>query len=229
MINEKKFPIIERVKVADSTYELRFGIPKGEEFNYLPGQYVVVRVNKKVADSKGPSRSFSISSSPTNKKYISTCFRFRDEISEFKNEIMNCELGTEVFIRGPLGKFTLTESEKNIVLIAGGVGITPFMSMICYLTENKNKQKITLIYTNRGEETRAYSKELKDLEKKNKNLKLVIRDERVTLDCIKEKTDIKESIYYICGTTAMVLSVVEMLKELGVSEDRIKFEKFSGY
>src|SRR3989344_5884680 len=192
MISEKKFPIIERVKVADSTYELRFGIPKGEEFNYLPGQYVVVRVNKKVADSKGPSRSFSVSSSPTNKKYISTCFRFRDEISEFKNEIMNCELGTEVFIRGPLGKFTL-------------------------------------IYTNRGEETRAYSKELKDLEKKNKNLKLVIRDERVTLDCIKEKTDIKESIYYICGTTAMVLSVVEMLKELGVSEDRIKFEKFSGY
>jgi|SRR3989344_1312957 len=223
-----KFKLVGRREIAQDTYEIQLGIDG--VFDYLAGQYVVIKIDKKVEDGKGTTRSFSLSSSPLNKEYISTCFRLPDKHSEFKEFIMTCPIGTVLIVDGPKGKFVLPEKiNKRVLMIAGGVGITPFISMISFVTESKSKQKIKLIYTDKSEERMAYFDELVKLESENKNFSFVSRMKRVDEDFLKKNVDLKEDIFYVCGTPEMVKSVGEMFKGLGVGEDRIKFEEFSGY
>lgn len=229
MIKEIKLPLIKRKRVAKNTIEIRLGL-ENENFSYLPGQYITIRLEQKIKDGKGSLRAFSLSSSPTNKEYLSTCFRIGDKPSLFKELIKNMGLGTKLIVRGPLGKFTLDEKEKrDIIMIAGGVGITPFFGMINYLVDKKSSQKVTLIYTNRDEETRPYKKELEKISKENKNIKIINRIKRVNESYLKKFTKEKETVFYICGTSQMVLDVTRFLTNLGVNLDKIKFEKFSGY
>ena len=166
-------PIIRRKEIAKNTYEIRFGLK--DKIVYSAGQYIVVILDKKTADEMGNRRSFSLSSSPENKKYISTCFRLSEKHSEFKEYIMNVPLGTEVNVQGPLGEFALPKKaiEENIVLIAGGVGITPFISMLRDATHRKSSQKITLIYTDKSQERMSYYDELVKLDFANPNFRSV--------------------------------------------------------
>jgi len=229
-IKELKLPLLKRIKVAEDTYEIRLAFPKKEGFDYLPGQYITIRLEEKIKDGKGPLRAFSLSSSPTNKEYLSTCFRISKEPSIFKEKIMKLKLNTLLILRGPLGRFSLPkEKNRKVVMIAGGVGITPFMSMLTFLTETSDAQKVTLIYTNKTEESRAYKKELKDLEIKNKNLKVINRNKRVDKIFLEKYAQDKNSLFYICGTPQMVVSIKMFLQDLGIREENILFEKFSGY
>ena len=222
-------PIIRRKEIAKNTYEIRFGLK--DKIVYSAGQYIVVILDKKTADEMGNRRSFSLSSSPENKKYISTCFRLSEKHSEFKEYIMNVPLGTEVNVQGPLGEFALPKKaiEENIVLIAGGVGITPFISMLRDATHRKSSQKITLIYTDKSQERMGYYDELVKLDFANPNFNFVNRFKRIDEDYIKKNCYFKNSIFYICGAPGMVERAIKILKKLKVNEENIKVENFTGY
>lgn len=230
MEGEKEMKIIERKEIAQDTYEIKLAINPREPFNYKAGQYAVLRIDHKVNDGRGPTRSFSLSSSPNNKEFISTCFRLPDTHSDFKDYIMNCQFETKIFVRGPLGKFLLPEyTNEPIVMIAGGVGITPFISMLRYLTEEKSDQEVLILYTDKSEERMAYFDELTKLEEENENFKFIHRLKRVDKEFIKDNCNLRESLFYLCGTPGMVKGVKDILEDLKVPEEQIFFENFSGY
>ncbi|MCR4285005.1 MAG: FAD-dependent oxidoreductase [archaeon] len=225
MIKEIKVSILEKNKIAENTYEVRFARPKG--FKYIAGQYLTIRVDTTITDGRGPSRAFSLSSSPTNKKFISTCLRLPKKASEFKEYLFGIPPQTEVFIKGPFGKFNLPrKTKKTIVMIAGGVGVVPFIGMLRYATEKKSKQKIKLLYTDKSEERMAYYDVLVELEEENKNFSFVNRFKRVDPEFIKENCDIPNSLFYVCGKKELVENITKMLTALGVNEEDIVMEKY---
>jgi len=226
----KKFiaSISKRTKVAEGTFEISLALK--EDFNFKAGQYMKLKLLKTFyKDEKGNSRDFSIASSPNNKKEVKTCFR--ESNSAFKKSVLKSDIGTNIQIEGPYGVFTLPEkTDKEIILIAGGIGITPFLSIINFATEEKLNHKLTLIYTNSSPERAAYLKELKNLEKLNPNFKVIERFKRLDSEFIKNNiTNMNEKLYYICGPPAMVSSIRGMILKIGIEEKNILFEEFTGY
>jgi len=220
----KEYPtkIIEKNSIAKDTYEVKFSRPK--DFEYLAGQYIIVKINTKMPKGMAPVRALSLSTSPNNKEFLSVCFRYNSDPTHFKKLLIENE--TDVIIRGPLGKFTLpNETKKDITMIAGGVGIVPFVGMLKYLKETKSKQKVKLIYTDKSKEKMAYLQELKDLKKGNKNWRLITRTKRADKQFLKEKIDIN-SLIYVCGRAEMVKDVMKILLELGVKEENLILEKY---
>ena len=225
MITPKEYQvkILKKSKIAEETYEVKFERPKNLE--YKAGQYMIVRVLSKTADGKAPVRALSFSSSPNNKEFLSTCFRYDSDPSDFKKLLIEKE--TDVIIRCPLGKFFLPEdNSKETTMIATGVGIVPFLSMLRYLTEIKSSQKVKLIYTDKKENRMAYLNELKSIEKENKNVKMITRLKRIDKKFLKENSNLKDSIFYICGRPEVVEDIQVILRDLEVNEERIIMEKY---
>ena len=230
MVKKLELPIIERKKIAEDTFEIRFGL-ENKRFNFKAGQYVKISIKVNVKDNRGSSKDFSISSSPNTKDYIATCLRIPDKASEFKQFITSCPIGTKVRIVGPQGVFTLPEkTDRHIVMLAGGIGITPFMSMIRFSGEEGLEYKLHLVYTNKNKKRLAYLKELKILEKKNPNFNMETLFERINQEFIAEKVKKSQNaLWYICGLPAMVVNVREILMKTSVAEKDIFLEEFTGY
>lgn len=225
-----KLPILEQKMIAEKTCEVSFGL-SGREFNFLAGQYIRVSVPELLyPDPKGASRVFSIASSPNDKNKISVAFR--DSGSGFKRTLMELPLGSLVDIEGSFGYFTLPKNQNQpIVLIAGGIGITPCISMIRYATEEKLGSLITLLYANRNAESAAYLEELTTIaEKQNPRFLLKNQFGRISADFIQQYVkNLTEPVWYIVGLPAMVAEIRDLLSRLGVSETKVYFEDFTGY
>lgn len=222
-------PIINRRSIAFKTNEVSFGI-SGDTFPFQAGQHIQVSVPKLLyPDPKGSSRTFSIASSPSNKKSIS--ISFRDSGSGFKRTLMELPIGTKVAIEGPHGFFTLPrDHSRPVVFIAGGIGITPFLSMISFASEKKLTQRITLLYANRDKENAAYLDTLETLEKQNpyfimKN-KFGFLDNDFLKSAVEESPDV---LWYIAGPQMMVATVKEALIHFGIDEEKVYLEEFIGY
>ena len=153
----------------------------------------------------------------------------------FKRTLTNASLGTEFVLDGPFGSFFLHENSKRpAVCIAGGIGITPFRSMIVDAAHRKLPHTITLFYSNRRPEDAAFLEELTALSKENTALTLIPHftkeKGRLTAVNILEHVDLSElPIFYIAGPTQMVNSTRGLLSGIGISPDDIKFEEFAGY
>ena len=140
--------------------------------NYKAGQYSVVDLGTK-EDPEGPLRSFTIASSPTEKDFIIISTRIRD--TPFKKKLVSLDLGNLVKITAPMGKFVLPDdrSSKSIVFLSGGIGVTPFRSMVKYATDKHLPLNITVFDSNRNQENILYKKEFDECLNENKNLKII--------------------------------------------------------
>ena len=220
--------IVEKKQVAEGTSEISLRRPRGFEFK--AGQYIQVSVKKILhPDPKGSSRVFSIASSPNNKKLIS--ITFRDSSSGFKQTLKDLPIGSEVLIEGPHGYFTLPKKvSEPIVFVAGGIGITPYLSMTRFAIEKKMRFSMILIYTNKNKKSSAYLDELKKLADKNTNFTLKTKFSRATKDFIEENVKNPHScVWHIAGPPGMVDSARNMLFLMGVDDKKICFEEFVGY
>ena len=162
--------LLEKKEIADGTMLFRFEKPEG--FSYLAGQSVdIILPNPPETDAEGNKHAYTLSSAPHESDlYIVT--RMRD--TAFKRSLNNMEIGGELDIDGPFGDLTLHENIKRpAVFLAGGIGITPFHSIILEATKNKLSYKITLFYSNRRPEDTAFLSELDNLQNENQNYKLV--------------------------------------------------------
>src|SRR3989339_1891462 len=130
-----KIELVKKVVEAKDTMSFFWKAQK--PFKYLPGQFFYVTLsNLDVADSKGTTRHFSFSTSPTEGNVFSFTTRIRNE-SGFKQTLKNLEIGTFAEFSGPEGTFIIDENEAgNNFLIAGGIGITPFRSALKYQVVN---------------------------------------------------------------------------------------------
>ncbi|AIF85473.1 flavodoxin reductase family protein [Candidatus Nitrososphaera evergladensis SR1] len=232
----------------------RFSRSDSENYlNYKAGQYSIVDLGTR-EDPEGPTRSFTIASSPTEKEGILISTRIRD--TPFKQKLSKLDIGASVKITAPAGKFTLPEDNSSpVVLLTGGGGVTPFRSMIKYATDKQLALKITMFDSNRNRANVLYKDEFDRWANLNKNLKIIytITGEQeqpetpqslTTPEWIDEKgminkamlarhlsiDELKDSIFYTCGPPAMLNAMRKLLsEEIGVSGDRIRTEAFTGY
>src|SRR5262249_37299703 len=122
-------------------------------------------------DGEGNTRAFSIASHPGDDTLM-VATRMRD--TAFKRVLASMPLGTAVKIEGPFGNMTLhNNSAKAAIILTGGIGITPFRSMVWHAAKDKLPHKIVLFYSNRRAEDAAFLEELQNLQKENPNFQLI--------------------------------------------------------
>ncbi len=201
-----------------------------QKISFKPGQFFFLKLDNRKLYARHP---FSVSSSPSEKNL---CFTIKLS-GRFTQEALKLKPGDEIKIEGPFGNFIIDGENKDLVFIAGGVGITPFMSMI---KENQNKEakyNIILFYSSKTEKDIIFKKQL-DLIKENwfKKKYIITRENIKKQDyesgrinkamLIKHIQDFKNKKFYICGPQKMNHSVSQILREQGVKKTDIISEDF---
>jgi ferredoxin-NADP reductase/nitrite reductase/ring-hydroxylating ferredoxin subunit len=249
----------DKVEGTDVT-SFKFSKPnnhKGEEdkspLDHTAGQFAFFDIGGVYNDPKGPIRHFTISSSPTE-NFIMFSTRIRD--TPYKRRLSTLEKGTKVKVRGPEGQFVLHQDySKPAVFLSGGIGVTPFRTMIKYATDKRLPVKIVMFDSNRNRSNILFKKEFDDWSNLNKNLKIIytisedgeVRHEqssstandwngeygRINKAMILKYVDTNElnnSIFYICGPPSMLKAMQALLEDdLEIPKERIKVEEFTGY
>jgi ferredoxin-NADP reductase len=233
--------LLSRFQVAEGTMAFHFERPP--HFDFKPGQAADVTLpDPPESDSEGNSRTFSIASSPFEKQLMFTT-RMRD--TAFKRSLTKVPLGTEVKIGPAMGSFTLHKnSAKAAVFLAGGIGITPFISILRQADHDRLPHKLYLFYSNRRPEDTAFLETLETLERSNQNFQLFCtmtdmgqsqqdwKGETGLIDqemLSRHLSALQGPIYYSAGPPAMVAGMKKMLVDAGVDEDDIRTEDFAGY
>ncbi len=234
---EFELPLIKTIKEAADVHTFRFAY---NNFKYEPGQYIILNLD--VNDPKGNTRQFTMSSSPTEEPFISISTKISD--SPFKRKLISLKEGDKVKISGPFGRFTLQNYSRHSIMIAGGIGITPFRSMLRFITDRDISNRAILLYSNKIPEEIAFKEELEEITKINPRVKIIFtitRPEeskikwngltsRIDENMIKANLeDIKNSIFYICGPPTMVDGMVSILQDMKIPNEQIKVERFIGY
>jgi ferredoxin-NADP reductase len=233
--------LLSRVEVAEDTMAFHFARPTG--FNFKAGQFAdVTLTDPPETDAEGNVRTFSIASPPFESELVFTT-RMRD--TAFKRSLKKVPLATEVQIGAAAGSFTLHKnSAKPAVFLAGGIGITPFLSIVRQADHDRLPHKISLFYSNRRPEDAAFLDTLRALETTNPNFSLICtmtemskskkewNSERDLIDkemLLRHLDALQGPIYYIAGPPAMVAAMRQTLISAGVEEDDLRAEEFSGY
>jgi ferredoxin-NADP reductase len=213
----------------------------GEEVDFRPGQYFWVELlDPPYDDEKGPRRHISVVTSPNERGVLGLCTRLRD--TAFKRSLAEMPVGADVDVEEPKGTFLLPdETDRPLVFIAGGIGITVFRCMLLYIQEEALPYRVTLVYSNRDRESTAFLDELTDLERKNPNVNLVLtmtnddgwegETRRIGPDLLGDHLDgeLGSFRYLVAGPPAMAEGVVETLGQAGIPEEQIQSDRFSGY
>jgi len=218
----------EKNKTAKVSYDFVFGM--GKKLNFLAGQYMEWTLGHNHPDARGVRRYFTIAASPTEGN-LRIGVKFSPNGSSFKKTLSNLNPGDQIVASQLSGEFTLPkDAAKKLVFIAGGIGITPFRSMVKYLIDTKQKRDIVLLYSVKLEEEIVYQDIFEKAKEVGVQTVYVVTDKMGLLDekMIKGKApDYKNRIFYISGPHSMVDAFEKTLKNMGVSNIKIDF--FPGY
>jgi ferredoxin-NADP reductase len=239
-----KLKLVNKSQEAQNTKSFFFEPEK--KIEYLPGQHFYYTIPKlKYPDTRGNTRQFTIANSPTEGNFLMLTTKIRPG-SGFKKTLDELELGAVINGEGPSGTFIMDDYEigKN-ALLAGGIGVTPFRCFIEYTIDKKlNKNTIHLIYSSSTYQEIAYFEELRRWSDNNPNVTTTITitqpDKSVAkwtgltgrIDSEMIKTNIEDYLsanYWLCGPPNMVTAIEKMLKNIKISSQKIRTEKFTGY
>lgn len=233
--------LTRREIVAEGTMAFHFERPAG--FSHEAGQNAIFTlIEPPETDAQGPSRPFTIASAP-HEAHLMIATRMRD--SAFKRVLKNASIGLEVRIDGPSGAMVLHEDlARPAALLAGGIGITPFLSMARHAAAKRLAHPIFLFYSNRRPEDAAFLDELEALQSANPNYRLIatmtepekssrpwrgeggfIRREMLE----RHLPSLLGPIYYFAGPPAMAMAMQSMLADAGIPENDMRSEEFYGY
>lgn len=203
-----------------------------KQFLFKAGQFCFLRLNKNKLYARHP---FTISSSPKENELrfiVKLTGRFTKALSELKR-------GEEVIVDGPFGIFTIENCDKDLVFIAGGVGIAPFISIVKDRIEDNKTQNIVLLYGSKTKEDMIYMGQLDNIKKDWFKKVYILSDNNsfpkmyeyetgyINEEIIKKYVrDINNSLFYICGPEPMKNSARKLLKELGIKDKNIIIEDF---
>jgi ferredoxin-NADP reductase len=232
-------------KKQENSDTISFLFKPEESLIYKAGQYLRYHIKNPSPDERGENRFFSISSAPfENIIRLSTKFALNG--STFKKDLQALSRGDTVEVSGPYGKFSAENTDKEYVFIAGGIGITPFRSILLDWDHNNRPIKATLIYATRNQEA-LFKEELLNLAEKHNDFKIyqIISgniekpSKEINLTQLKGRVDgnlikklipeMQNKIYYISGPEEMVMELEEVIWNLGVPEENTKRDYFPGY
>jgi ferredoxin-NADP reductase len=233
--------LVSRQEVAERTMSFRFETPSGWAFK--AGQFIeMTLLDPPETDAEGNTRAFSMASAPDDETLM-VATRMRD--TAFKRVLTNMPLGTAVKIEGAFGNLTLhNNAARSAVFLAGGIGITPFRSILFRAAKEKLPHRIFLFYSNRRPEDAPFLEDLQALERENSNYKLIatmtemkksLRPWRGEAGLISKEMlsrhlkDVGSPIFYIAGPPDLVKALHLMLSSSGIDDDDIRTEQFAGY
>ncbi len=230
----------ETREVARDTLMVVFDL-LGEEVDFEPGQYFFVNlIDPPYEDERGPRRHFSVVTSPAEKGVLGFCTRLRD--SGFKRSLRELGVGDEADVEPPKGKFVLPEdTTRELVFVAGGIGITVFRSMLLHITEQQLPYRVTLMYSCRTPADAAFLDELRALAAANEHVALVLTmtddpdwdGERRPFDAsfFREHLGgrLGEVTFMVAGPPGMVDAMKAELTEAGAAEEHVLTDRFAGY
>jgi ferredoxin-NADP reductase len=228
-------------EIADYTMAFRFEKPVN--WTFKAGQSLdMTLLDPPEMDAEGNKRAFSIASAP-HEDTLMIATRMRD--TAFKRTLKSIPLGSGVQIEGPFGDLKLhNNTSKAAVMLAGGIGITPFHSMVVRAAKEKLPHHIFLFFSNRRPEDAPFLKELQALESQNPNFKLIacmtqMEDSRQRWDGEQGKIDRQMlerhlsgfpfAIYYVTGPPGFVAGMRTTLADSGIDDDDVRTEEFAGY
>ncbi|MBI2033040.1 MAG: FAD-dependent oxidoreductase [Candidatus Levybacteria bacterium] len=235
-------PFLRKEQVAKDAHAFSFDL-SSVPFSFLPGQYIRMTLPHENADERGTSRFFSIACSPLKTNTLRIITRIIK--STFKKTLFNLSEGTPVQFFGPLGRFVLLENETMPhVFLSGGIGITPFLSMVPYAAEKKLSIPITLFASFSTTEEMVGLEEVTNAERENPAIKIVYtitrpqesekpwngETGRISEEMIKKYIQKSlDCLFYIVGPPAMAEAMNQIVTSLGVLKDQIRRENFTGY
>ncbi len=219
------------IEIKQETPDVKtFKVELNEKINFIPGQYCLVSIQ-----NKNESKPFTFTNPPTKDNIIELTIK---EIGKFTGSLFSLKTGDKLNIEGPMGEsLNFDESIKeNVVFLAGGSGITPFISTIRYIILKNMKNNVTLIFSNRTKQDIIYKKELEEIKNKE-NIKVIhtLTNEtpdnwdgekgRINKEMIEKHVNSpREKLWYICGPPKMVQNMKELLNSIGIPKDQIKWE-----
>lgn len=233
--------MLSRKIVARDTAELHLSKPDG--FTFEPGQAIRLTIPTGADPEAGRmARVFSIASAPHEDDLV-VITRLRDS-SAYKKALGSMKEGTYLDLAGPIGDFTLDcSTHRPAVFLAGGIGITPFLSMLRAAAHTAQLNETTLIYSNRSTADAAALEALQGLDAAQSGFRLVATmtdaqsaegwdGETGYVDAAmlgRHLSDITAPIYYCVGPGTFVTAMRDMLVSAGIDPKDIRYEQFGGY
>jgi len=225
-------------KAASGAYDFIFKADR--KLNFRPGQYLEWTLGLKHPDNRGNRRSFTIASAPTEDE-IRLGAKFYPEASSFKRALGAMRPGDQIYASQLAGSFVLPKNPKTkLVFVAGGIGITPFRSMLQYLIDRRESREIVVLYGNAREGDIAYTDVL-DRASDELGIRTIYAVAEAAaptegmhagfIDAAlirRQVPDYRERTFYLSGPHAMVTTFKRTLREMGVPRFRIKTDFFPG-
>jgi ferredoxin-NADP reductase len=216
--------------------------PGGQNLDYRPGQIIHYELDSLAfPDERGNRRHFTISSSPTEEGIVMFTTRMRG--SGFKETLRQAPTGYELTCESPEGEFIMQEGETRLrhVFIAGGIGITPFRSILRYSADTNEPINARLLYFNRSSADIVFRQELEDIARQMPTFSFVnvltepeegwkgVQGKLEEVILRKLVPDQDGSCFWVSGSPKMVSTCRELLERIGVSDQNIRTDRFMGY
>ncbi len=234
-----KLTLVEIEKTAAGCYDYVF--KSDHRLDHKPGQYIDWTLGMRESDNRGNRRPFTIASSP-EEGVVRLGVKFYPKPSAFKRALIAMKPGDAIYASHTAGSFTLPEDRnEKLTFIAGGIGVTPFRSMVQHMLDQRDARPIVMLYGNNKVDEIAYADVFNRAETEL-GIRTVYAVNQapphgtnmhhgfIDADLIaREVPDMHERTFYISGPRAMVVKFQDVLKELGVSRKRIKVDFFPGF
>ena len=234
-----KMQLVSSCFLGTHVYEFTF--KPNQKPKFKSGQYLELTLPHENIDSRGNRRFFSIASSP-QEGTIKIAIRIDpDHNSSFKRALMGLKPGDTAWAAAVGGDFVLDSKPSKLVFIAGGIGVTPFRSIIKNMVDIKTKQQATLFYFAEQATDFCYQDDFKAAEEYGlKTVYCITRgtapdgwsgkighiSKELLLDCLGDTADTK---FYISGPPAMVKATKKVVRSVGIKPWHIKTDYFAGY
>jgi ferredoxin-NADP reductase len=232
----QRWKVVRITKETPDTSTFRLEPIESKSISFKPGQFVNLILLDEKSGVKG-ARPYSIASSPLDTKGIELTIKLSG--GQFTGQLSGLKEGAVVGLMGPFGSFTYDDKVKDVVILTGGVGITPFRSFWKYVTDKGTNTNVTIIYSCRTPNDVIYKKELEGLSMRNPliNVTLTYTREvppnwtgmrgRIDIGMVKKVVGpLMGNDYYVCGPAVMVIELEKALIDAGVDTSRIHAEKW---
>jgi predicted ferric reductase len=239
-LRQNPYRVVEVHQETPNVWTLKFAPPEGQDrFDFIPGQFQFITLLRGQGLPE-EEHHFSIASSPAEPGFHTSTVKAS---GDFTSTIGKTRPGDLAVIQAPFGRFSyvLYPKARDLVFMAGGIGITPFMSNLRHMRDVQADRRVLLLYANKTEADIVFREELAQLEGGSRPEVKVVHvlsragegwpGERGRLD--REKIQrlcgdrLESSMFFLCCPPALIMSLCQVLRDLGVPDSRISLEYFS--